>query len=142
MEEKFKGMPYPIVRGPKGLLPIISDLDTLKADMLQLLLTNPGERVMLPRFGTPLRRLFFEPNDTTLATQARAMIVRSLDLFEPRIIAQQINVTVGPQVDEDILSPSDDLSNKEHVLHIEILFFDPSDLNTVDALKLDVPITP
>jgi tRNA-splicing ligase RtcB len=44
MAFKFLGAPYPIQSTPKGYLPVSSGLSTLKADLLQLLLTYPGER--------------------------------------------------------------------------------------------------
>ena len=56
---KFKGMPYPIVPDARGLLHTQSGIDQIKADMLSLLLTNPGERVFLPTYGTPLRKFIF-----------------------------------------------------------------------------------
>ena len=54
--------PFPIVKNPLGLLAPTTGLKGIKGDLIQLLLTNPGDRVMLPTYGTPLRRLVFEPN--------------------------------------------------------------------------------
>lgn len=47
------GCPYPIARNPLGLLKTATGTAAIKGDLLQLLLTNPGERVMLPTFGVP-----------------------------------------------------------------------------------------
>ena len=49
----FAGMGYPIVTNPKGYFPVTKGVDLIKGDLLCLLLTNPGERVMMPQFGTP-----------------------------------------------------------------------------------------
>ena len=78
-DKKFLGLQYPLVKTPRGIMAQKSGVDQIKADLLQLLLTNPGERVMLPNFGTPLRRLIFEPNDPTLLQQARDMIAQSIE---------------------------------------------------------------
>lgn len=60
-EEKFKGLPYPVIEHPLGLFRTQTGINTIKSDLLVLLLTNPGERVMLPEFGTPLKDLMFQP---------------------------------------------------------------------------------
>ena len=59
-----------------------------------ILRTEPGERVMRPRFGCGLRQFLMEPN--TVATRARLArtITRSLEAFEPRI--RLLGVTADP----------------------------------------------
>ena len=92
MINKFSGAPYPIVSTARGLLPTQRGVDQIKADLLQLLLTNPGERVMLPNFGTPLREIIFEPNDAISSEHVRDMIINSIRTWEPRITIEQIDV--------------------------------------------------
>jgi len=133
----FKGSPYPIVTHPNGLMHVETGLDTIKADLLQLLLTNPGERVMLLDYGTPLKELFFEPNDVTIQEEARAMIIRSISLWEPRIVVEQIDVGT---IDTSALNTNDTLANVEHILYIKIRFFDPEDIQEVQELDLRVPL--
>jgi len=133
----FKGAPYPIIVHPNGLLHVETDLNTIKADLLQLLLTNPGERVMLLEYGTPLKELFFEPNDVTIQETARAMIVNSINQWEPRIVVEQIEVGT---IDPNALNTNDNLENVEHILYIKIRFFDPEDIQEVQELELKVPL--
>ena len=40
-----------------------TDKDAIRADLLHLLLTNKGERLYLPEFGSDLKKFIFEPND-------------------------------------------------------------------------------
>jgi phage baseplate assembly protein W len=108
--------------------------------MLVLLLTNPGERVMLPEYGTPLRKLFFEPNDASLAEQARQVVINSIKLWEPRIAVTNIEVYTGANIDDESLNSNDDLSQKEHVLFIRINFVDPENIKEVQELSLQVPL--
>ena len=68
------GAPYPIASTPLGLLPSISDATVIKADLMQLILTNPGERVMLPAFGTPLRELLFDQNNNVTIEKVKQAI--------------------------------------------------------------------
>jgi phage baseplate assembly protein W len=138
MPFKFLGAPYPIESTPKGYLPTITGLETMKADLLQLLLTYPGERVMLPGFGTPLRDLIFEPNDVILEDRAREMIIDSIKRWEPRIAVDAIEVS--SKVDADFLADEDNYDEQEKVLGIRILFKDPQNITKVDELVLEVPL--
>jgi len=52
--------------------------DHVKGEVVQLLLTSPGERLFLPSFGGGLRRLVFERNDDVSAGIAKALISRNL----------------------------------------------------------------
>lgn len=139
MTEKFLGIPYPVKKNPRGFFYSQGGVDQIKSDMLILLLTNPGERVMNPSYGTPLRRLFFEPNDETIKEQAKAMIANSIKQWEPRIAIQQIEVLSG--VDENSLDINDDKTELDHILFIRIIFFDPENIQEVQELTLEVPLS-
>jgi|SaaInlV_100m_DNA_2_1039680.scaffolds.fasta_scaffold00454_13 phage baseplate assembly protein W len=138
MTNKFLGAPYPIVSTARGLLATQRGVDQIKADLLQLLLTNPGERVMLPGFGTPLREIIFEPNDATSSEQVRDMIINSIRTWEPRITIEQIDVST--QADQESLHEDDSLEDIGHIMIVRILFFDPENISEVQELKLEVPL--
>jgi len=135
---KFKGYNYPIDKDAKGYWHSQEDVDQIKSDMLILLLTNPGERVMLPEFGTGLRELFFEPNDATLQANARQKIINAISLWEPRITVQQIEVL--SQADDASLNNADDLTEAQSILMIRITFIDPDQIQEVQELVLEVPL--
>jgi phage baseplate assembly protein W len=66
-------------------------------DAIQLiLLTNLGERVMLPDFGGGLRQFLFEPNTTTTRQLIRDRITRALGRWEPRISLEAVDVEADP----------------------------------------------
>jgi phage baseplate assembly protein W len=46
--------------------------------ILQVLLTNPGERPHRPDFGCGLRRMLFAPNDPTVATFTQVTVYQAL----------------------------------------------------------------
>jgi phage baseplate assembly protein W len=54
----------------------------------QILLTDPGERVCLPRFGAGLRRLLFSPVTAQLQASATIVITQALNAY----LANQITV--------------------------------------------------
>jgi phage baseplate assembly protein W len=136
---KFLGFPYPIQKTVRGYFSSQSeDVDQIKSDLLILLLTNPGERVMNPRYGTPLKKLIFEPNDPRIVAEARNVIINSIKQWEPRVSLKQVEVLT--RVDENSLSPLDDKSEIDHLLTIRIVFFDPNEIQTVQELTLEVPL--
>lgn len=50
----------------------------VRDELLQLLLTNPGERPMRPEFGGGVRRMVFEGLDDSTAAMAKARISQAL----------------------------------------------------------------
>ncbi len=136
--KSFKGVPYPITKTPKGFFYIQSGVDQIKSDLIVLLLTNPRERVMLAEYGTPLRRLFFNPNDPVTVREARDMIAESIRLWEPRVAIENIYIQSG--LDKDSANPLDEDPTNEHVLLIRITFFDRLEITQIQELKLEVPL--
>jgi len=53
----------------------------VRGEVIQLLLTSPGERLFQPSFGGGLKRLVFEANDDVTAALARARITRALSFW-------------------------------------------------------------
>jgi uncharacterized protein len=137
---KFLGAPYPITKHPRGLLRTQEGINQVKSDLLVLLLTNPGERCMLPEFGTPLNELIFEPNDSTIIQTATEMIAESIRLWEPRIAIQDIDITTDLDVIEDSLNPVDLKQDMGHILLIKIRFSDFDNVQEIQQLELRVPI--
>jgi phage baseplate assembly protein W len=135
---KFLGAPYPIEKNPNGFLYSQSGINQIKADMLILLLTNPGERVMNPAYGTPLKKLIFEPNDEVLKQKARNIIFNSISRWEPRVVINQVEVLTN--IENSSLNSNDDLTEKSHILFVRILFIDPQNIQQVQELALEIPL--
>lgn len=70
-----------------------SDADHVRDELLQLLLTNPGERLFLPEFGAGLRRLVFEPASDVLRGVVKARITNALSRWlGTRLTVETIDV--------------------------------------------------
>ena len=136
----FLGAPYPIVKHPLGLLRTQKGINQIKADLLVLLLTEPGERVMLPDFGTPLRRFIFEPNDSNLVEKIKETISNSIRTWEPRIAVTAIEVTNSRSELRGVVSVNDPREDMDHILLIRILFTDFDNIQEVQELRLEVPL--
>jgi Bacteriophage baseplate protein W len=71
--------------------------------ILQVLFTNPGERVNLPEFGAGVQRLVFAPNSDTLRTSAQFLISNSLQRWlGDRIDISQVSLTSQPGQEETV----------------------------------------
>jgi hypothetical protein len=79
-----------------GILPRQSDLRLVKNDVLQLLLTLPGERVQRPTFGTTLRSTVFEPMTDRVISDLRSNILSALSTNEPRLINVDVQLQTVP----------------------------------------------
>lgn len=67
--------------------------DHVRDELLQLLLTNPGERLFLPEFGGGVRRLVFEGGGQTTEAMAKSMISQAVARWlDKRITLEELSV--------------------------------------------------
>ena len=118
--DRFKGVPYPIVKHPLGFLHVQSGINQIKSDLLFLLYSHFGERVMLPEYGIGLKNLFFEPSDAGTVLLARQIIADAIEAWEPRVVIEQIEVTLNTDNFVDTVDISDLNQENEHILGILI----------------------
>lgn len=83
---------------PVQVMPLQTDERLIKNDILQLLLTVPGERAFRPDFGTDIKSSMFEPIDTISTDAIRDSIVQAISKFEPRAILNDIIVEAKPDL--------------------------------------------
>ena len=68
-----------------GDLVVSKDASAIKQAIVNLLLTNKGERPFNPDYGSNIRSYLFEPLDFATAGQIELSIRNTLSEFEPRI---------------------------------------------------------
>lgn len=61
-----------------------------------ILLTERGERVMLPEFGAGLKRYLFQPNTVATRRLIEEEITNALQRWEPRIRLDTVTVDLDP----------------------------------------------
>ncbi len=75
-----------------------SDAEHVRDELLQLLLTSPGERLFLPEFGGGVRRLVFEPASDVLRAVVKARITQALSRWlGHRLTVELIDVRFGDE---------------------------------------------
>ena len=70
--------------------------DAVRSDLLHLLLTNKGERLYLPEFGSDLKKYIFEPNDKITQDEIKDNLNQTIKEYLPNL---QINKVVFENMD-------------------------------------------
>jgi len=91
-EPRFLDYPYAV--SGTGIPRTTTAEDHLRDLILQVLFTNPGERLNLPEFGVGVQRLVFAPNNETLRTSTQFLISTNLQRWlGDRINIEQVDVS-------------------------------------------------
>jgi len=78
-----------------------STKDQIKSNLINLLLTYKGERVLNPQFGADLPRLLFEPINNDTLIKIENQIVTSVSTYIPEITITNIEIT--PDTDKNTI---------------------------------------
>jgi len=87
-----QGISFPPRIGADGRMAWSSGPDNVREAMTVILLTQPGERVMLAEFGGKLRSFLFEPNTVATRRLIQEEIENALKVWEPRATIQSVSV--------------------------------------------------
>ena len=79
-----------------------TDRDAIRADLLHLLLTNKGERLYLPDFGSDLKKYIFEPNDAITHEEIRDNLNETIKTYIPNVIINSIEFK-NNEIEESIV---------------------------------------
>lgn len=67
----------------------------VRDELLQLILTNPAERLFLPEFGGGVRRLVFENIDETTGAMVKSVLTRSISRWlGNRVTLEDLTVVI------------------------------------------------
>lgn len=97
----YYGYNSPFFGGHQNVLSRQSGDQLVKNDLLQLLLTSPGERVRRPDFGTILKQSLFEPMTADKVQEIRSNVGEAIRRFEKRV---KVSVNVVSDPDSNLLS--------------------------------------
>ena len=89
----WTGFNAPFIGGNEAVLSQQVDNRLVQNDLLQLLLTSPGERIMRPTFGSPIRRFVFEGMTQNDLTNLQNQILQVIQNNEPRVVPTSVEVT-------------------------------------------------
>ena len=83
------GFGFPL-NGDAVFVPTYQTRDQIKANLVNYLLTNRGERVFNPNFGADLRNLLFENVSDTTTEELRERIQNDINSFFPEVQVKQV----------------------------------------------------
>ena len=96
----YSGIAYPVKQGRKGLFSIETDIKLIEGNIIQILGTRRGERVMLPLFGSRILDFIHEPLDHITCALLRFELIDAVRMWEHRIILDRNNTTITPYPQE------------------------------------------
>lgn len=97
---QYSGIAYPVKQGKKGLFNIETDIKLIEGDIIQILATRKGERVMLPLFGSRILDFIHEPLDHITCALLRFELIDAISMWEHRVVLDRKNTTITPYPEE------------------------------------------
>ena len=95
------GILLPVARGSNGYFNQGFDaLTQVKSNLINLMLTKKGERIMQPQFGCDIHSLVFDNITNELIAKARSYIEESIRMWMPFIKVQSIDITSSKDYNE------------------------------------------
>lgn len=85
---------------PDGNPVIVEDGDAIAQSIKTILGTYPGERLMLPEFGSRVREILFEPISDLSAEFLEMEIQEAIERWEDRVLINKVEVI--PDYDRNI----------------------------------------
>ena len=91
-ETRYINIDFPFRDSKKGFYFKLNDNDTdaIRSDLLHLLLTNKGERLYMPDFGSDLRKYIFEPNDQITHDKIKDSLNETIKKYIPNLLVNEI----------------------------------------------------
>jgi phage baseplate assembly protein W len=114
---------------------LTKDFKEVAAQNLKMvILTNPGERMMIPSFGVGIKTYLFENATETTFSNIEEKIRQQVRIYLPYIVIESINfLSEKNSFDEVVIEPSS-LSN---YVHLQIKYSIPS-IFISDTLTLEI----
>lgn len=114
------GIVLPIERGPTGYFRQGYTIrDQMKSNLINLIMTRKGERVMLPTFGCGIYEYIFEPLTQTTLSSIRGTIEEAIAIWMPHLSVQSLEV----------------VETKEHTVTVTLSYIIQNNANMFDSVQ-------
>ena len=123
---RFKGIAYPLTKHQQGFFHHANDdMSQIKSNLATIILTEPGERIFIPYFGTSLRKTNLNQPLELAKSEVKMKVATSIKKWEKRV-----------QVTDVIIDFSKDEEGNKIILKVTVLFLDPFKINQVESLTV------
>lgn len=102
---------------------VFSTKEQLKYNLINLILTEKGERIENPNFGTNIRKFLFENNSDGIKNKIYNDIINSVESYLPEVIIENININESYR--------------EYNSLNIEIIYR-VKNSNNIDTLNIEI----
>ena len=123
-ENQFIGLTLPLILDNGQAASTKTTLEAVKQNVLNLLNTEMGERVMQPNLGIMLKRFLFEPFSDEVVNNIGNSIIEAMDYWMPFV-----------QINDILVNMSTSL---ESTLEISINFSLKKDPQTVESIQINI----
>jgi len=89
-------LPFGLCGGDKLFNQTYSTKDQIKSNLINLLLTNKGERILNPEFGSDLKRILFEQITPSTENNIRNTINTAINIYVPEVTTDEIIINNNP----------------------------------------------
>jgi len=118
------------VDGPYRLTKTV--VEAISQNLKNLIMTNPGERMMDPEFGVGIRQYLFELEDIDTQTEISGKIRQQVKKYLSAVKILDIRFTLGSNYKQDMISIAE-----SNALHIHLLY-QISSSDTPSVLSLPI----
>jgi phage baseplate assembly protein W len=128
-QDKSVGVSLPIGGGNNGYFAVnYTTKNQIKSNLKNLILTEPGERLSNPKFGTPLRQFIFEPyEEGDFEMRIENVITDAISTYLPYVTIESI-----------IFENNNDVKDK-HLVNLELKYsINFSAIPTTDTLTISL----
>lgn len=122
-QPRYININYPFRNSPDGFFLDLTSTDesAVKSDLLHLLLTNKGQRLYKPDFGTDLLKYIFEQSDEQTFSNIKTNIKETVKKYIPNLVVDDIKVewidgdehkaivTIDYTITEDVFEVTDSI---------------------------------
>jgi phage baseplate assembly protein W len=102
-------------------------LDVVKQNFKNLVLTAPGERVMIPDFGVGIRNYLFEQNDSSTFSEIRGRLASQTKKYMPFVSIRNVQF-INPEEQQN------DIGNGVQI----VITYEVVPLGLADTLKVEL----
>jgi phage baseplate assembly protein W len=86
------GISLPLQVGGTGFIQTYNTTEQIKSNIKNLLLTQKGERILQPEFGSGLHEILFDFNDDDIEGKIENAINEAFELWLPYIVVDSIDI--------------------------------------------------
>ncbi|NIQ16762.1 MAG: hypothetical protein GTO02_20965, partial [Candidatus Dadabacteria bacterium] len=96
----------------------------IKSNLAAIILTEPGERLFVPYFGTPLKKVNLNAPMDIVRSEIRMKIAAAIKKWEKRIQVNDVVIDLAPNEEEKL------------ILKINVSFIDPKNVSNIENLVI------